>query len=192
MSSIRITNSVIAIVGAAAALLLPAAALAATAIGHASVTIVAVCATTGARVRGIAADVSTAEGCKALIAALPEIDRHAVRAEAERRFSDTTIAAVAIAFAKFLGVFVSGIGSENYLIGPIPLGRKYAISLSTEQLTAIALIVLLTWTNSRGLKLGKLVQNSFTFTKTAALAGLLLHRGLLGHQGFRLHHHRLR
>jgi len=85
-----------------------------------------------------------------------------------------TIAAVAIAFAKFLGVFASAVASDNYLLKPISLGGGYAISLSTEQLTAILLIVLLTWTNTRGLKLGKLVQNSFTFTKTAALAAVIV------------------
>src|SRR5947207_11760495 len=74
-----------------------------------------------------------------------------------------TIAAVAIAFVKFLGVFSGAIASDNYLVGPISLGAGYAISLSTEQLVAIALIALLTWTNTRGLELGKLVQNTFTF-----------------------------
>src|SRR5204862_423917 len=64
-----------------------------------------------------------------------------------------TIAAVAIAFAKFLGVFISAVGSDNYLLKPISLGGGYAISLSTEQLTAILLVVLLTWTNTRGLEL---------------------------------------
>ena len=85
-----------------------------------------------------------------------------------------TIAAVAIAFAKFLGVFVPAVGPENYLVRPIPLGTHYAISLSTEQLIAIALIALLTWTNTRGLEIGKLVQNTFTFAKTAALAGVIV------------------
>src|SRR5438876_1578063 len=60
-----------------------------------------------------------------------------------------TIAAVAIGFAKFLGVFSAAIASDNYLVAPVSLGAGYAISLSTEQLVAIALIVLLTWTNSR-------------------------------------------
>src|SRR6201993_5377936 len=41
-----------------------------------------------------------------------------------------TIAAVAIAFAKFLGVFVTEVSPENYLVAPISLGG-YAISLST-------------------------------------------------------------
>src|ERR1051325_5857228 len=91
-----------------------------------------------------------------------------------------TIAAVAIAFAKFLGVFVSAVGPENYMIKPISLGQKYAISLSTEQLTAIALIFLLTWTNTRGLQIGKLVQNTFTFAKTAALVSVIVLGLLLG------------
>ena len=85
-----------------------------------------------------------------------------------------TIAAVAIAFAKFLGVFVPAVASDNYLITPISLGRAYAVSLSTEQLVAIALIFLLTWTNTRGLEIGRIVQNTFTFAKTAALAGVVI------------------
>ena len=86
-----------------------------------------------------------------------------------------TIAAVAIAFAKFLGVFVPAVSPDNYLLTgkPISLGSGYAISLSTQQLVAIGLIALLTWTNTRGLKLGTLVQNIFTFAKTAALIGVV-------------------
>src|SRR5438309_189167 len=82
-----------------------------------------------------------------------------------------TIAAVAIAFAKFLGVFVSAISLDNYLFTqqPLSLGGGYAVSLSTQQLVAIAFVALLTWTNTRGLKLGTLVQNTFTFAKTSAL-----------------------
>src|ERR1700736_2521144 len=85
-----------------------------------------------------------------------------------------TIAAVAIAFAKFLGVFVSAVASDNYLIVPVSLGRAYAVSLSPEQLVAVALIFLLTWTNTRGLEIGRIVQNTFTFAKTAALAGVVI------------------
>jgi APA family basic amino acid/polyamine antiporter len=87
-----------------------------------------------------------------------------------------TIAAVAIAFAKFLGVFAVSISPDNYLLThkPVPLGGGYAISLSTQQLVAIGLIAVLTWTNTRGLKLGTLVQNTFTFAKTAALIGVVL------------------
>jgi APA family basic amino acid/polyamine antiporter len=84
-----------------------------------------------------------------------------------------TIAAVAIAFAKFLGVFFRWVSPDNYLIAPISLGR-YGISLSMEQLVAIALVSLLTWTNTRGLEVGKIVQNTFTFAKTAALAAVVV------------------
>src|ERR1700758_2027566 len=84
-----------------------------------------------------------------------------------------TIAAVAIAFAKFLGVFVTAVSPDKYLVAPISLGH-YAISLSMEQLVAIALIALLTWTNTRGLEVGKIVQNTFTFAKTAALAAVVV------------------
>src|SRR5947207_4634422 len=85
-----------------------------------------------------------------------------------------TIAAVAIAFAKFVGVFAPAIATDHYLVPPIHLFGGYAISLSTEQLVAIALIVLLTWTNTRGLETGKFVQNTFTFAKTAALLAVII------------------
>jgi basic amino acid/polyamine antiporter, APA family len=91
-----------------------------------------------------------------------------------------TIAAVAVAFARFAGVLVPWVSGENYLVAPLRLSGGYAISLSTEQLVAVLLIILLTLTNTRGLKLGKLIQNSFTFTKTAALAGLILVGLLVG------------
>jgi basic amino acid/polyamine antiporter, APA family len=84
-----------------------------------------------------------------------------------------TIAAVAIAFAKFLGVFVTAVSADIYLVPPISLGH-YAVSLSTEQLVAICLIALLTWTNTRGLEVGRIVQNTFTFAKTAALAAVVV------------------
>src|SRR3954465_461179 len=85
-----------------------------------------------------------------------------------------TIAAVAIAFAKFTGVFAPSVATDNYLVSPIHLAGGYALSLSTEQLVAIALVLLLTWTNTRGLETGKLVQNVFTFAKTAALLALIV------------------
>jgi APA family basic amino acid/polyamine antiporter len=85
-----------------------------------------------------------------------------------------TIAAVAVAFANFLGVLVPTISSENYLIAPHAVIGSYAISLSTNQVIAIVLIILLTLTNMNGLKTGKFIQNTFTFTKTAALLGLVV------------------
>ena len=59
------------------------------------------------------------------------------------------------------------------MVAPISFGG-YAISLSTEQLVAIALIALLTWSNTRGLEVGKIIQNTFTFAKTAALAAVVV------------------
>jgi APA family basic amino acid/polyamine antiporter len=90
-----------------------------------------------------------------------------------------TIAAVAVAFARFVGVFVPWVSAKSFLVSPIRLGG-FALSLSTEQFVAVALIVFLTAVNMRGLKLGKWIQNTFTFTKTAALFGLIVVGLLLG------------
>jgi APA family basic amino acid/polyamine antiporter len=84
-----------------------------------------------------------------------------------------TIAAVAVAFANFTGVLISSVSAENYLIAPRGFGG-YAISLSTQQLLAVVMILFLTFTNTRGLKTGRFIQNTFTFTKTAALLGLIV------------------
>jgi APA family basic amino acid/polyamine antiporter len=91
-----------------------------------------------------------------------------------------TIAAVAVGFARYLGILVPAIGEEKYLISPTKVFGSYAISLSTAQVVAILLIVLLTFMNTRGLKLGKLVQNSFTTAKLAALFGLIVLGVLVG------------
>jgi APA family basic amino acid/polyamine antiporter len=85
-----------------------------------------------------------------------------------------TIAAVAVAFARYTGVLVPGIAENRYLIPPIHLSGGYAISLSTGQLVAILVIALLTWTNSLGVRYGKILQNLFTSAKIASLAGLIL------------------
>jgi basic amino acid/polyamine antiporter, APA family len=86
-----------------------------------------------------------------------------------------TIAAVSIAFARFTGVLIPSIAEGNYLIEPIRIGSSsYAVSLSTAQLLGIVMIVLLTFMNTRGLKLGKLIQNTFTFAKTGSLIALIV------------------
>jgi APA family basic amino acid/polyamine antiporter len=84
-----------------------------------------------------------------------------------------TIAAVAVGFARYMGVLIPWVSESNYLIAPIRFGG-YALSLSTAQLVGLALIALLTFMNTRGLKLGKLVQNVFTTAKTGALIALIL------------------
>jgi APA family basic amino acid/polyamine antiporter len=91
-----------------------------------------------------------------------------------------TIAAVGIAFAKFLGVLWPAVSQEHYLIEPFPVVGNYYLSLSTAQLVAVVLIALLTATNTLGLQYGKIVQNVFTTAKTGALFGLIVACLLLG------------
>jgi basic amino acid/polyamine antiporter, APA family len=84
-----------------------------------------------------------------------------------------TIAAVAVAFARFAGVIVPGLAEDRYLIPPLHLSPGYAVSLSTAQLVALVMIAVLTATNMRGLEYGKLVQNVFTVAKTGALLAMI-------------------
>ncbi len=84
-----------------------------------------------------------------------------------------TIAAVAVAFANFTGIIIPAISGTNYIVHPIVVG-SYAIGLSVQQLLAIFSIALLTYINTLGLEAGKLVQNTFTFTKTVALFALVV------------------
>jgi len=85
-----------------------------------------------------------------------------------------TIAAVAVAFARFLGVFTDAVSPTQWIVPPIMLSQRYALSLSTQQLVAIMIIVLLTFVNTRGLQLGKLIQNVFTSAKTLSLIALVV------------------
>src|SRR5471030_1050601 len=91
-----------------------------------------------------------------------------------------TIAAVAVAFARFLSIIFPPVAENRYIIDPIHISSRYAISFSTAQLVAIAVIALLTWSNTRGLQYGKIVQNVFTTAKTVALAALILAGLVLG------------
>src|SRR5881398_222677 len=84
-----------------------------------------------------------------------------------------TIAAVAVGFARYSGVLVSWVSESNYIISPVRFGG-YALSLSTAQLVGLALIGFLTFTNTRGLEIGKLIQNVFTTAKTGALFALIV------------------
>src|SRR6187549_1544330 len=84
-----------------------------------------------------------------------------------------TIAAVAVAFARFLGVLTDVVSSTRWIVSPIMLSQRYAVSLSTQQLVAILIIILLTSVNTRGLELGKLIQNVFTSAKTLSLMALI-------------------
>jgi basic amino acid/polyamine antiporter, APA family len=84
-----------------------------------------------------------------------------------------TIAAVAVGFARYLGVLFPSISPTAWLIPPIALSSKYAISLSVQQLVGILMIVFITFLNTQGVRLGKLIQNIFTSAKTLALLGLI-------------------
>jgi APA family basic amino acid/polyamine antiporter len=94
-----------------------------------------------------------------------------------------TIAAVAIAFAKFTGVLLPAVSASSWLLevgtlGPwkLPFGElgPYNVGLNTQNLLAILSIVVLTFVNTRGLRTGAIVQNIFTIAKTGALAALIL------------------
>lgn len=77
-----------------------------------------------------------------------------------------TIAAVAVAFAKYTAVFVPSLGNVLLDLG--------FTKITAGSLFAISSIVLLTWLNSRGVQSGKLIQNVFTSTKLIALFGLII------------------
>lgn len=98
-----------------------------------------------------------------------------------------TIAAVAVGFARYIGVLFPGVSETKFIIEPIHIGSTgYALSLSTAQLVGILMIAFLTWMNTRGLKIGKLVQNVFTVAKTGSLIALIVLGiivGLVWHSG---------
>jgi APA family basic amino acid/polyamine antiporter len=79
-----------------------------------------------------------------------------------------TIAAVAVAFAKFTAVLIPWFSSKNVLFSLLGL------NIHAGQILAICSIALLTYINIRGLREAKFVQNIFTIAKTAALFGLIL------------------
>src|ERR1700682_6167794 len=84
-----------------------------------------------------------------------------------------TIAAVAIGFAKYLGVLLPSISPQTWVVPPLKLTSKFAISLSVQQLVAVLMIIFITFLNTLGVRLGKLIQNIFTIAKTLSLLGLI-------------------
>ena len=85
-----------------------------------------------------------------------------------------TIAAVAIGFARYLGVLFPAISPKTWVIAPINFSSKFAVSLSVQQLVAVLMIIFLTYLNTRGVKLGKWIQNIFTSAKLLSLLGLIV------------------
>jgi basic amino acid/polyamine antiporter, APA family len=107
-----------------------------------------------------------------------------------------TIAAVAVAFGKFLGVFFPAVSSSHWLwhighvpswrVGPMVLGNM-DIGLNTANFAGIVILLFLTIINIFGVKLGALIQNIFTTAKTAALLGLVILGFLLGRNTDAIH-----
>ena len=100
-----------------------------------------------------------------------------------------TIAAVGVAFGKFLGIFWPAISSSNWIlhfwkvpkfpIGPMVLGGM-DVGLNTQNLAAILVVVVLSIINIFGVKTGALIQNIFTTAKVSALLGLVIFGIFLG------------
>src|SRR5215211_1400733 len=96
-----------------------------------------------------------------------------------------TIAAVAVAFGRFLGVLWPTLGAERYgwfpqanfcasWLGCTDAANAIQLGLSPQRLVALVSIVVLTWINLQGVREGKLVQTSLTLIKTGALALLIM------------------
>src|SRR5262245_57303453 len=95
-----------------------------------------------------------------------------------------TIAAVGVAFGKFLGHFFPSVSATNWIwhIAKVPVWHVTSqitlggmdVGLNTQNLAGIVIIVFLTALNTFGLKLGATVQNLFTIAKVSALAGLVV------------------
>jgi len=94
-----------------------------------------------------------------------------------------TIAAVCVAFGKFLGIFFPAVSSTHWLwhiahvpaipVGPMVLGNM-EIGISTANLAGIVVVILLAAVNIFGMKFGALVQNVFTVAKALSLTGLII------------------
>src|ERR1700733_2864610 len=94
-----------------------------------------------------------------------------------------TIAAVGVAFGKFLGIFWPAISSTHWIIhlwkvpkfaiGPMMLGNM-DVGINTQNLVAILVVVVLSIINIFGVKTGAIIQNIFTTAKVSALLGLVI------------------
>jgi APA family basic amino acid/polyamine antiporter len=90
-----------------------------------------------------------------------------------------TIAAVGVAFSRYTAYLIPAVSEDNILFG-IQKGldaagkMQYSFSVSAAQVLAIGMICLLTYTNSRGIKGGKIIQTTFTTAKLLSLFGLIV------------------
>ena len=100
-----------------------------------------------------------------------------------------TIAAVGVAFGKFLGIFWPAISSSHWIVhlwkvpkfavGPMMLGGM-DVGLNTQNFVAILIVIALSIINIFGVKTGAIIQNIFTTAKVSALLGLVLFGVFLG------------
>jgi APA family basic amino acid/polyamine antiporter len=89
-----------------------------------------------------------------------------------------TIAAVGVAFAKFTAYFIPAVG-ENNIIADLGF-----MKISAAQVLAIVMILFLTYTNTKGIQGGKIIQTTFTSTKLLSLFGLIVLGFLLTKHSF--------
>jgi APA family basic amino acid/polyamine antiporter len=94
-----------------------------------------------------------------------------------------TVAAVGVAFGKFLGYFFPGVAADHWIwhiahVAPIHVGQMVLgnmdVGLNTQNLAGIIVVIFLSALNVYGIKTGAMVQNIFTVAKVSALAGLVL------------------
>src|SRR6195952_875721 len=89
-----------------------------------------------------------------------------------------TIAAVGVAFSKYAAYLIPALSEDNHILrfqtGINSCGDPTYFNISAAQIVSILLIGLLTYTNTRGVKGGKWIQNIFTTTKLLALFGLIV------------------
>ncbi|RYY31445.1 MAG: amino acid permease [Chitinophagaceae bacterium] len=93
-----------------------------------------------------------------------------------------TIAAVAVAFSRYTSYLIPAVSENNILLSVGSSDNPFTISAA--QLLGIALIVFLTYTNTRGIKGGKLIQTTFTSAKLISLFGLIIFGFLLVKENF--------
>ena len=85
-----------------------------------------------------------------------------------------TIGAVCIAVGKFLGILFPFISSQKYIVS------TGVLNVSTQQLVALFICIILTYINSRGIKYGVITQNIFTVTKVLSILGIIVFGIFLG------------
>src|SRR5450432_3654570 len=89
-----------------------------------------------------------------------------------------TIAAVGVAFSKYAAYLIPSLSEDNHIIrlqtGVNNCGDPTYFNISAAQIVSILLIGLLTYTNTRGVRGGKWIQNIFTTTKLLSLFGLIV------------------